>query len=190
MNGLYLVIRHGTLFERIHELSAAKTVVGRNLDCEVWLPNPCISREHAALLSSESGIIIRDLESRNGTRVNGSLLKSDECLLDGADIRIGPYSLKVSLTFESAIREAVDTEESTHSDNVAAAASNIDRCVARLTPAQMRVYDLFLAGYFEKEVALALNLSIHTVHDHAKAIYKLFSVSSRFELIAQRIVRT
>jgi len=40
-----------------------------------------------------------------------------------------------------------------------------------------------LAGYSEKQIALRLNLSPHTVHDHVKLIYKRMGVTSRAELL-------
>jgi DNA-binding NarL/FixJ family response regulator len=40
-------------------------------------------------------------------------------------------------------------------------------------------------GRSEKEVAAALRLSPHTVHDHVKALYRHFGVHSRSELLAR-----
>ena len=40
-------------------------------------------------------------------------------------------------------------------------------------------------GHSEKQVAVALRLSPHTVHDYVKALYRHFAVQSRSELLAR-----
>jgi len=53
-------------------------------------------------------------------------------------------------------------------------------------PARLRpVLRQLLAGDAEKQVALKLGLSPHTVHEYTKALYKTFGVNSRGELLAQ-----
>jgi DNA-binding CsgD family transcriptional regulator len=55
----------------------------------------------------------------------------------------------------------------------------------RLRPVLRRL----LAGDAEKQVALALGLSQHTVHQYTKALYRAFRVNSRGELLARFVVR-
>src|SRR4051794_23301199 len=52
----------------------------------------------------------------------------------------------------------------------------------RLTPRQTETLRMLLFGASEKQVALKLSLSRHTVHEHVKAIYRTVGVSSRGEL--------
>jgi DNA-binding CsgD family transcriptional regulator len=54
----------------------------------------------------------------------------------------------------------------------------------QLSEAQKRVLDLLLDGNSEKEVAVRLEISRHTVHNHVKEIYKKMTVNSRPELLA------
>jgi DNA-binding CsgD family transcriptional regulator len=56
-----------------------------------------------------------------------------------------------------------------------------------LTERQLEVLLLLLTGDSEKEIALRLHRSIHTVHTHVKQLYEKFSVSSRGELMARFI---
>jgi DNA-binding NarL/FixJ family response regulator len=58
-----------------------------------------------------------------------------------------------------------------------------------LTPGQSRVFDLLLEGLAEKEIAHRLRRTSNTVHTHVKAIYRVFGVSSRPELLASHIRR-
>lgn len=57
--------------------------------------------------------------------------------------------------------------------------------MALLTASQQRVYVLLLEGVIERNIADRLGISIHTVHNHAKEIYRRLSVSTRGELVAR-----
>ncbi|HEX8913680.1 MAG TPA: helix-turn-helix transcriptional regulator [Humisphaera sp.] len=54
-----------------------------------------------------------------------------------------------------------------------------------LPPRLKPVLDRFVTGASEREVANALGLSKHTVHEYAKMLYKRFGVSSRAALLAK-----
>ena len=58
---------------------------------------------------------------------------------------------------------------------------------ATLKPAPRRVLDLFLKGLTERQVAEQLHISPHTVHNHAREIYRAYRVHSRLELLLQAI---
>jgi hypothetical protein len=45
--------------------------VGRHTSCDIRLRNPTVSRLHARLVFRDSCWIVQDLESKNGTTVNG-----------------------------------------------------------------------------------------------------------------------
>jgi DNA-binding CsgD family transcriptional regulator len=54
-----------------------------------------------------------------------------------------------------------------------------------LTDSQRRVLHCLLEGLGEKEAAMKLKLSVHTVHNHVKALFKMFEVHSHAELQAR-----
>lgn len=56
---------------------------------------------------------------------------------------------------------------------------------AGLTPRHVQTLQRMLAGDSEKQVALHLGVSPHTVHVYVKALYRHFDVSSRGELLAR-----
>jgi DNA-binding CsgD family transcriptional regulator len=60
---------------------------------------------------------------------------------------------------------------------------------AGLTPRQKQILGCLLSGAGEKQVAFELGLSVHTVHDHIKQIYRTFNVTSRAELMAKAVRR-
>lgn len=67
------------------------TYLGRGPSADIILPSKRISRQHAKITYSPRGYLIEDLESRNGTFINGELLGSavkrlsigDEIVLGG-----------------------------------------------------------------------------------------------------------
>jgi DNA-binding CsgD family transcriptional regulator len=54
-----------------------------------------------------------------------------------------------------------------------------------LSPRQVQTLDRLLAGDSEKQIALHLGISQHTIHVYIKAIYRRFDVCSRGELFAK-----
>ena len=55
-----------------------------------------------------------------------------------------------------------------------------------LTPTEERVAELVAAGHTNREVAQALFVSVHTVEDNLRRIYRKLGVRSRTELAAHR----
>jgi pSer/pThr/pTyr-binding forkhead associated (FHA) protein len=63
-------------------------VLGRANSCDYVIYDPTVSNRHAELLREPDGWVIRDLGSRNGTRVNGWLVK-EQRLRDGDTLTFG-----------------------------------------------------------------------------------------------------
>ena len=52
-----------------------RMTVGRDPGCDISDGDPRLSRRHAEFLATASGLVVRDLESRNGVRVNGRTVR-------------------------------------------------------------------------------------------------------------------
>ena len=63
-------------------------VLGRSSTAAVHVRDPKLSRKHCEIRPTADGYVIRDLESRNGTFVNGARV-SEALLRDGDRIQIG-----------------------------------------------------------------------------------------------------
>ncbi len=61
-----------------------KLTVGRDPSCDVSDADPRLSRRHAEFQLTPKGIVVRDLDSRNGVRVNGRTVR--ETLLSPGDL--------------------------------------------------------------------------------------------------------
>ena len=73
-----------------------KLVIGRGNDCEVILPERQVSRYHAEILHETGKFFLHDLDSKNGTHLNGNQVKGTVPLNDGDEIQI---ALCVKLLF-------------------------------------------------------------------------------------------
>jgi adenylate cyclase len=73
-----------------YALISDETLIGRNPNTDITLLDENISREHAiVLLDEETGAYtIEDLQSSNGTKVNGKRIRSAD-LVDADEIEIG-----------------------------------------------------------------------------------------------------
>ncbi|MCU0722235.1 MAG: FHA domain-containing protein, partial [Planctomycetes bacterium] len=67
--------------------------IGRAPDNDVILPVGMVSRKHARIEWRDTGFFILDLESHNGTFVNGNRIQ-DHHLANGDQVKIGPYLLE------------------------------------------------------------------------------------------------
>ena len=72
------------------DLIAGETlVVGRGPDCELPVTAERASRKHAEVRARESGDVVVDLGSTNGTLVNGAALTGERILADGDLVDVG-----------------------------------------------------------------------------------------------------
>jgi predicted component of type VI protein secretion system len=71
-------------------------LIGRHPECDVRLDLPKVSRRHCCVALAYDRVMIRDLGSRNGLRVNGLLV--EEAQLHGGDeVAIGPLIYRVEV---------------------------------------------------------------------------------------------
>ena len=82
-------------------LGRDRVVIGRDIDCDVVLPDRLVSRHHAQVLwvAERDGYLVEDLRSKNGTFVNGQELAGPYWLEDGDEIQI---ALRFKLAFVDA----------------------------------------------------------------------------------------
>jgi pSer/pThr/pTyr-binding forkhead associated (FHA) protein len=71
-----------------HELIGDAVTIGRAPSNDIVIDHPTVSAQHARLTKSPSGYRIKDLESINGTQINGVSI-ADAQLKDRAEIRFG-----------------------------------------------------------------------------------------------------
>jgi hypothetical protein len=72
----------------------AELLVGRHPSCDVILGDTSVSRRHARLTFRDEGWVLQDLDSTNGTRVNGVLVGRSR-LHPGDQLALGAQLLQV-----------------------------------------------------------------------------------------------
>jgi Nif-specific regulatory protein len=82
------VVRSGPHAGLEIEMPQGRLLFGRSEECDVVLADPDVSRNHAQALDLDGSIILYDLNSSNGTFVNGVPI-SRTYLMDGDEVRIG-----------------------------------------------------------------------------------------------------
>lgn len=78
---------------RVFDVSSERVVMGRGDDVDLLLPNISVSRHHAQLLATPNGVAIEDLDSSNGTLVNGRPVVERMTLTSGDEISMGKFNL-------------------------------------------------------------------------------------------------
>jgi adenylate cyclase len=93
MSSLYIQTPGGKEF--IFDLSKPEVAIGRELKNDLILDDPRVSRTHALARLIEDGVVLRDLESGNGTFVNGFRIPPnvDFRLAENDQIKMGSCSL-------------------------------------------------------------------------------------------------
>jgi len=70
-------------------LNPEQITLGRSHDCDIVIEGKLISRRHATITRSGQGYVLTDLNSQNGTTINGIRLSAPEQLHDGDHIALG-----------------------------------------------------------------------------------------------------
>src|SRR5262249_32985221 len=70
-----LVVLTGAGKGKEFAVTAPRTVIGRGEDASVSIADPSMSRHHAELIYGAAEFRVRDLESSNGTLLNGSAVE-------------------------------------------------------------------------------------------------------------------
>jgi len=84
-------------------------LVGRKEDCDLQLDHKSISKQHCVIVKTDGMLLLRDLGSTNGTRVNGQRVRR-AALLPNDRINIASLAFRVEFSEEE---DSVDPEEYT-----------------------------------------------------------------------------
>ena len=91
-------------------LSRPSTIIGRDIEAELVLADPRISRRHAQIQRMGNAFFLEDLNSRNGTLLNGQVFSGRVPLRHSDQIQLGnAATLKVTIV---GIGDTVDSDAS------------------------------------------------------------------------------
>lgn len=89
-----VIMRNGEMAGQSFLLNRAVISVGRGLESDVVINDTSISRRHVQFLRQPDGDYVQDLESSNGTLVNGEPLRMPRLLRVGDTIVLGNVHLE------------------------------------------------------------------------------------------------
>ena len=101
------------------EITKDLTLVGRKEDCDLRLDHKSVSKLHCVIVKTDGLLLLRDLGSTNGTRVNGqrvrraALLPNDQVMIASFKFRVhlGPDAVAVSPEEHTQHLDAKDVAE-------------------------------------------------------------------------------
>jgi DNA-binding CsgD family transcriptional regulator len=180
MANLYLLNRSLLLNPPRFSVASGVFVVGRSSGCDLVVRHSSVSRRHAEIQVLGDNVTVVDLESRNGTYVDGERIESCE-LVVGQKVTFGgvPFVLMSDDSADEFADSKVETADHGKQERPAIPQSVVER----LSEAQNRVLAHLVDGLSEKDTARALSISPHTVHNHVRDIYNVLGVHTRAELL-------
>ncbi|HVE85829.1 MAG TPA: protein kinase [Myxococcales bacterium] len=93
----------------VKRFAGVRMVLGRTESCTVMLSDKSVSRRHLELVQGERGVLLRDLGSGNGTKVNGE--RADEKILHHEDVvEIGQTQFQF-IDESEAVKKAREAQE-------------------------------------------------------------------------------
>lgn len=90
-----LVILSEGMTGRTHELNVEKTTVGRVEDNTLHIAEASVSSHHAEILLRGSDVVVKDLNSTNGTFINGEQITGEATLKPGQILRLGKIEMRL-----------------------------------------------------------------------------------------------
>ncbi len=90
-------IKTGKVSEQDIEISIASSIIiGRSSACDIYIDDSKLSRQHFAVERINNELYITDLDSRNGTFINGIRIKSRRKIMNGDRIFAGLSEIIIS----------------------------------------------------------------------------------------------
>ena len=74
-------------------LGPGENLFGRDEDAIVWIDDALVSRRHARIVIDETGAVLEDLGSKNGTYLRGKRIEAPTKLANEDEVTIGPASM-------------------------------------------------------------------------------------------------
>ena len=88
-------ILHGSNAGQEVKIPTPKCLIGRGDECHLKPQSDAVSRKHCVIITTDTEVVVRDLNSRNGTFVNGERVGEESVLLTGDQLRVGPLEFEM-----------------------------------------------------------------------------------------------
>jgi pSer/pThr/pTyr-binding forkhead associated (FHA) protein len=169
-------------------LRGERTVIGRSPEADVVLDDEAVSWNHLEIERRGDVLMATDLDSRNGTALNGEPLDRPRRLRDGDTLIVGGHRLEVSSGAATPVGATVASTEP------GVALSEEERATAAALVAPYRSEGAFAGRPATRaEIAAALHVSERTAQRRLDALATKLSVPGdsgreRPRLVAARVI--
>lgn len=160
-------------------LSRSRTLLGRNPDCDICIPNDNVSREHAEIVMKDGKFYLRDLKSRNKTFLNNQPISSSIPLKNNDKISICEFVvLFIESDNEKPIDDGDESDELDSNSTIQATFSQSSQLLLEDQPAEKLRNLLEISSNLNK--TLELQKLLPNIVD---TLFKLFPQADRAFLI-------
>lgn len=94
-----LILQRGNQTSQRYPMDGPQVIIGRSAECDIVLDDRQVSRHHARVFRQDDHYCVEDLDSKNGTHINGRDVSGAVRLEDGDEIQI---ALRYKLAFVDA----------------------------------------------------------------------------------------
>jgi pSer/pThr/pTyr-binding forkhead associated (FHA) protein len=112
MRAQFVPVDGGMPIEIVKDL----VVIGRKEDCDVRLEHKSVSKLHCVVVKTDGLLLLRDLGSTNGTRVNGTRVRR-AALLPNDQVAIAHFKFRIFLGPDEPIAAPIQPHEHTQALN-------------------------------------------------------------------------
>lgn len=145
--------------------------IGRDASNDVVVASDStVSRSHARMEKNGAVWKIFDLDSSNGTFVNGIRVRRAAVVRPGDRVSVGKTTLTLSYAAGPGETSLATLRPDTHGGEI------------QLSPRETEVLRLVAEGRTDQEVAETLSLSVRTVHSHLDRVRDKLQIRRRSEL--------
>jgi predicted component of type VI protein secretion system len=104
-----LVVDLGRQGKKTLHIHATETIIGRRRNCGVRIKSSEVSRRHCLISKRDGYLAVEDLESVNGTYINGTRVVGKQLLRPGDHLEIGPLSFVVEYEMTQAVLDRLES---------------------------------------------------------------------------------
>jgi DNA-binding CsgD family transcriptional regulator len=157
----------------------SSVVVGRGVGVDIQVDDESVSRRHARFCLVADALVVEDLDSRNGTWVNGQAISAPSPLSLGDRVVLGDCE------FELVAAPDVQQDRVTQPRSASApsAVSSSSSPLSALSPRERAVFPLLARGLSQREIAAQCGVSVKTVETYRTRISHKLGLRSRADLI-------
>jgi DNA-binding CsgD family transcriptional regulator len=154
-------------------------IIGRDKKCQLFLSSKNVSRRHAEIYLQGENLKVRDLDSMNGTFINGRRISGSEYLRDDDTLGLADQEFRIFFTDN---RTAVGLKKTSFFKGPKKQQTFAQ--FYKLSKREEQVLFCLLEGRTSKQVAKKLFISEGTAKNHVLKIFKKTNTHSRFSLLA------